>query len=237
MFTSPAAPVRALAYEPVADSRSQINSGHLWFIIFEWDVTGSGFLYLKQILSPFFVISENLYHHHLLKVTYSMLLKQVLLLDPWKLYFYWLFIVALTARSYRDCHCCFCLGMVLIDTMNLSRHMRFFFMHGRQLPGHGSQVVFRPCAAAVNYHNIGQPHLLPVTHEISPLMADIYRAVSKVVFRPSPMWTTMKSDNPSVSYYIISDYSHLLGNLSIRSPLFWQLWSQISRKSNIKLYQ
>ena len=30
MFTSPAAPVRALPYEPVADSRSRINSRHLW---------------------------------------------------------------------------------------------------------------------------------------------------------------------------------------------------------------
>ena len=29
MFTSPAAPVRALVYEPVADSKSRINSGHL----------------------------------------------------------------------------------------------------------------------------------------------------------------------------------------------------------------
>ena len=29
-------------------------------------------------------------------------------------FFNWLFIVALTARSYRDCHCFFCLGMVLL---------------------------------------------------------------------------------------------------------------------------
>ena len=31
IFTSPAAPVRVIEYEPVADSKSRINSGHLCY--------------------------------------------------------------------------------------------------------------------------------------------------------------------------------------------------------------
>ena len=73
--------------------------------------------------------------------------------------FFWTgyFIVALTARSYRDCHF-FCLGMVLfIDILNLSSH----------------------------------------TWDFSLSMADIYRAMSKVVSGRRPTWSTMSSDNPT----------------------------------------
>ena len=62
-------------------------------------------------------------------------------------------------------------------------------------------------------------------------LADINRAVSKVVSRLRPTWT-LRSGNPT--YELLCEFRlhcHLLGNLSIRSPPFWQQWFQISRKS------
>ena len=44
--------------------------------------------------------------------------------------------------------------------------MRFFLIHSKHLPGHGTRVVFRPRAAAVNNNDIGKTHLLAVTYEI-----------------------------------------------------------------------
>ena len=63
-------------------------------------------------------------------------------------------------------------------------------------------------------------------------MADIYRAVSKVFSRPRPTWTFMRSINPI--YELLHEFRlhcHLLENLCISSPPFWQQWFQISRNS------
>ena len=104
-------------------------------------------------------------------------------------FFNWLFIVALTARSYFDCNW-FSIWewYFFIDILNLSSH----------------------------------------TWDFSLSMADIYRAVSKVVSGPRPRWTIMSSGNPI--YY----ERHLSGhvqcnhratsdeiNHEIRQPHLW----------------
>ena len=140
--------------------------------------------------------------------------------------------VSLTARSYRDYHRFSLWEWYFIDILNLSSHISFFLIHGRHLPAHGSEVIFRPCAAAVNNHDIGQSHPRAATYEISQPMVDIYRAVSKVIFRPRPTWTTMRPGNPIWELlYEFRLHCHLMGNLSIRTPSFWQEWFQISRNS------
>ena len=74
--------------------------------------------------------------------------------------------------------------------------MTFSLIHGRHLPGHGSQVVFRPCAASVNNHDIGKPHLWVVTRDFPNHGTHLSGRGSQVVFRPRPTWTTMRSDSP-----------------------------------------
>ena len=120
-----------------------------------------------------------------------------------------------------------------IDILNPSRHVWDFslFMvdHVRYLPGHGSQVVFSPCAVAMNNLDIGQPHLWAVNYEISPLMADIIVPCTSSRSRSRPMWTTMRSGNHIYELlYEFGLHCHLLGNLIIRSPPFWQQWFQVS---------
>ena len=65
-------------------------------------------------------------------------------------------------------------------------HIRFFLIHGRHLPGYGSQVVFRSYAISVNNDDIGQLHLWSVTYEISSLMVRYLPGHGpQVVFRTS----------------------------------------------------
>ena len=128
---------------------------------------------------------------------------------------------------------CFGNGTLLIYWTSAATY-KIFLIHGRHLPGLGSQVVFRPCAAAVNNHDTGQSHLWAVAYETSQPMVDINRAVSKVVFRPRPTWTIMRSGNPVYEVlYEFRLHCHLLGNLSI----FYNNGFRSRETVNIKLYQ
>ena len=62
-------------------------------------------------------------------------------------------------------------------------HIRFFLIHGRHLPGYGSQVVFRSYAISVNNHDTGQPHLWAVTYEISLMVRHLPGHSPQVFFR------------------------------------------------------
>ena len=65
--------------------------------------------------------------------------------------------------------------------------------------------------------------------DFSLSMPDIYRAVSNVVTGPIPTISIKGPGNPIYELlYEFKLHCHLLGNLSIRSPPFWQ-WFQISR--------
>ena len=137
-------------------------------------------------------------------------------------FFYWLFIVALTARSYRDCRQFSVLGMVFY----------WYFWNSavtNEIFPYTWQTSIGPCPKLSPGHVRREQPWVQATPSI---VRDIYRAVSRVVFGLRPTWTIMRSDNPIYELlYEFTLHFHPLGNLSIRSSPFWQQWFQISRNS------
>ena len=99
----------------------------------------------------------------------------------------WLFIVALTARSYRDCHwfSVFGNGTSLIF-LKLSSHNWDFSLSMADIYWAVSNVVTGPRAWCEQ----------PWAQATPSIMRDIYRAVFKVVSGPRPTWTSMRPGNP-----------------------------------------
>ena len=146
-------------------------------------------------------------------------------------FFNWLFIVALTARSYRDCQWFSVLGMVLYWYFEPQKsQMRFFLIHGRHLSGR-VQCSHRAKSATWTTMSYGNP----VYHEshLSGRVQCSHRAtaVSNVVTGPLPTIWIKRPGNPIYELlYEFKIHCHLLGNLSIRSSPFWQQWFQDHEK-------
>ena len=107
-------------------------------------------------------------------------------------------------------------------------HVRFFLIHDRNLSGRVQSNL--RATSDVNNHEFRQP----LYHErhLSSRVQCSHRAtaVSNVVTRPHPTRSIMRSGNPIYELYEFTLLCHLLGDLSIRSSLFWQQWFQISKK-------
>ena len=142
----------------------------------------------------------------------------------------WLFIVTLTARSYRECHWFSVLGMVLYWYFEpLQSQMRYFLINGRYLSGR-VQCSHQATTAMWTTMNLGNPFY----HErhLSGHVQCSHRAtaMSNVVTGPLPTISIMRPGNPIYELlYEFKLHCHLLGNLSIRSSPFWQKWFQITR--------
>ena len=137
------------------------------------------------------------------------------------LLFYWLFIVALTARSYRDCHWFSVLGMVLWFFLKLSSHKRDFSLSMADIYWTVSNVDTGPrprceqpwAQATPNYHE----------RHLSVRVQCSHRATNDINHetRQPHLWATVwvHITLPSVG--------------ELKSP-FWQQWFQFTR--NIKYY-
>ena len=129
-------------------------------------------------------------------------------------FFNWLFIVALTARSYRDCHWFSVFGMVLywyIFEIQQSQ-MRFFFIHGRHLSGR-VQCNHRP-----------RPRCEQTWAQATPsIMRDICRSVSNVVTGPLRRYQSWQS--PWIDPWIL--------NHETRPHLWATVWVQITMLGNL----
>ena len=154
--------------------------------------------------------------------------------------FNWLFIVVLTARSYRDWHCFSCLKMIpiLIYWTSTVTH-EIFPLSMEDVNRALSKVVFgsRPTWTSMWLSN--------------PICLGRYLSgrVQCSHWATSATWTTMRSGNPiyherhllgrvQCSHLAPSDETnheirqlHLYEFLSIRSSPFWQQWFQITRNS------
>ena len=134
-------------------------------------------------------------------------------------FFNWLFIVALTARSYRDCHW-FSVWECYFDILNLRSHTWDVSLSIAYIYRAVSSVVTGPRPRCEQ----------PWVQATPSVMKDICRAVSNVVTGPLPTISIMRPGN--LIYELLYEFKlhcHLLVNLSIRSPPFWQQWFQITR--------
>ena len=131
-------------------------------------------------------------------------------------FFNWLFLVALTARFYFDCH------FFPFWEWYFSSHTWDF------------SVSMVDIYQAVSKYSSGHVRRKQPRDQTTPSnTADSYRVVSKVVSRPRPTWTTMRSGNPIYELlYEFRLHCYLLGILYSINPPFWEQWFQISR--NIK---
>ena len=111
-------------------------------------------------------------------------------------FFNWLFIVALTAGSYRDCHWFSDWEWYFIGSFETQQsQMRFFLIHGRHLSGR-VQCSHRATTAIWTTMSSGNP----IYHErhLSGRVQCSHRAtaVSNVVAGPLPTISIMKPGNP-----------------------------------------
>ena len=137
--------------------------------------------------------------------------------------FNWLFIVSLTARSFRDCHW-FSLWEWYFNFYwyiePQQSHMRFFLIHDRHVSGRVQSNL--RATPDVNNHEFMQPHLSWET-SVGPCPTE-----SPGHIRRDQSWD-------QATYLWATVWVHItlpsVGNLSIRSSSFWQQWFQISRNS------
>ena len=140
----------------------------------------------------------------------------------------WLFIVALTVRSYRDCHWLFCLEMVPFYILYIYT-VYIEPQQSHEIFPYQWQTSIGPCPKYSPGH---VRHEQPWIQATPSIMRDINWAMSRAVFGPCPTWTIMRSGNPICELlYEFTLHCHLLGNISIRSSPFSQQWFQISRNS------
>ena len=132
------------------------------------------------------------------------------------IFFIWLFIAALTARSYRDCYwfSVFGNGTFYWYFEPQQSQMRFFLIHGRHLSGR-VQCSHRAMTAMWTTMCSGNP----IYHErhLSGRVQCSHRAtaVSNVVTGPLPTISIMRPGNPIYELlYELKLHCHLLGNLS-----------------------
>ena len=124
------------------------------------------------------------------------------------IFFNWLFIVALTARSYRDCHWFSVFGNGTLLTyifFKLSSHKWDFSLSTADIYRAVSNVVIGP-----------RPRCEQPWAQATPsIMRDICRAVFNVVAGPLPTISITRPGNPIYELlYEFKLHSHLLGNLS-----------------------
>ena len=130
----------------------------------------------------------------------------------WKLWFYyffnWLFIVPLTTRYYRECHCFLFGNSIFYWYIEPQQsHMRFFLIHGRYLSGR-VQCSHRATSATWTI--------------MSSIMRDICWAVSNVVTGPHPRrGQSWVQETPS----IMSDICRAMSNVSPGHVRTWTIMS------------
>ena len=122
-------------------------------------------------------------------------------------FFNWLFIVALTARSYRNCHRFSVCEWYCIDTLNLNRHIWYFFLiHGRHLPDHGYQVSTDHVHPPWTTMTSGNPSM---SHHIWDFPTHGQTSIGSWTW--SSLQATSDVNNhqatASMSYYMSSDYT------------------------------
>ena len=134
-----------------------------------------------------------------------------------------LFIVALTARSYRDRHCFFSVWEWYFYwyIQPQQSHMSFFLIHGRQLSGR----IQSSLRATIEVNNHEFRHRIYHERHLSGRVQSSLRA------RP-PMWTIMRSGNRIYELlYEFTLHCLLCGNLSIRSSrIYLHFWGLRARQ-------
>ena len=152
-----------------------------------------------------------------------------------KIYFLnWLFIVA---RSYRDCHRIFVFGngTLLIHFTPAVTYEIFPYSWQTSTGPWISSCLQTMCNRREQPWHRAAPSMSCHIWNFPTHGRHLSGRGPQVVFRLRPTWTIMWCGNLICELlYEFTLRCHLLRNLSIRSPSFWQQWFQISR--NIKLY-
>ena len=143
-------------------------------------------------------------------------------------FFNWLFTVALTARSYRDCHWFSVWEWYFIDILETHQsQMRFFLIHGRHLSGrdkcsHRATTAMWTTMSSDNpiYHERHLSGRVQCSHRAT--------AMSNVVTRPLPMISIVRPGN--LIYELLTVWVQItLPSVGELKPPFSQQWYQITR--------
>ena len=136
-------------------------------------------------------------------------------------FFDWLFIVALTAGCYRDCHF-FVSEWYFIDILNLRSYSWDFSLSMADIYRAVSKVIFG---------HVWREQ--PWDQATPSIMPDIYRAVSKVFFTPRPTWQPWDQATPS----IMTDIYRAVSKVVFTPRSTWQPWDQATPSIMTDIYR